>query len=162
MKLCLDRMASDAESTLGRLFLVDVDGETRHPLCWTCEDEYRETKVMHETRILHGSYRLGLKPLGSSRFDAGYARRFGMLHRGMIELRDVPGFTGVLIHIGNTERDTSGCILIGNAWGRDARGHYQVLQSEAAYRRIYPLIAEALLAGEEVMLAIRDHDRSAT
>jgi hypothetical protein len=161
MKLCLDRTASDAESTLGRLFLIDVDGETRHPLCWTCEDEHRETKVMHETRIPRGNYRLGLKPLGSSRFDAAYTRRFGALHRGMIEILNVPGFTGVLIHIGNTERDTSGCILLGNAWGRDVRGHYQVLQSEAAYRRIYPLVAEALLAGEEVTLAIRDLDRSA-
>ncbi|MDP1628872.1 MAG: DUF5675 family protein [Parvibaculum sp.] len=172
MHLRLDRTASDAQSTLGKLYLRDIEGapgegETWRFLCWTCEDEHRDEKVMHETRIPvppeapphRGVYRLALKPKGSSRFDAGYTKRFGEMHAGMIELRDVPGFTGVLIHIGNTERDTSGCILLGTQWGHDERGHYKVVSSEAAYRRVYPILRDALKAGETVTLGIRDLDR---
>lgn len=32
----------------------------------------------------------------------------------LVRLHDVPGRSGILVHIGNTLRDTSGCILVGH------------------------------------------------
>lgn len=152
MRLVLSRFASDAQSTLGRLSI-----DTGVFSCFTLEDEARAVKLMHETRIPKGTYRLRLKPLGSSRFDDGYLKRFGVgFHRGMIELMDVPGFTGVLIHIGNFESDTSGCILVGMGHVLDARGYHSVTQSAEAYRRLYPLLRDALLAGDDVTIEIRE------
>ena len=80
----------------------------------------------------------------------------------MIELMDVPGFQGVLIHIGNFESDTSGCILIGAGAGKDARGFHCVTQSVEAYRRLYPLTRDVLRGGHEtVSIEIRDLDKQA-
>lgn len=158
MKLILERIASDEESTLGKLYLEDVDGGGRAFLCYVCEDEFRKEKVPGETRIPAGKYSLVLKPIGDSRFDAPYIQKFGRaFHKGMIKLLDVPGFSEILIHIGNTEGDTAGCLLVGNGWARDGRGHYMVTQSAATYRRIYPMLAEAI-ACEIVTLAIADLD----
>ncbi|MFN4229856.1 DUF5675 family protein [Parvibaculum sp.] len=158
MKLILERIASDVESTLGKLYLEDVDGNGRAFLCYVCEDEFRKEKVPGETRIPAGKYRLVLKRIGDSRFDAPYIQKFGRaFHKGMIQLLDVPGFAEILIHVGNTEGDTAGCLLIGNGWARDGQGHYMVTQSASAYRRIYPMIAEAIPC-EIVTLAIADLD----
>jgi hypothetical protein len=33
--------------------------------------------------------------------------------RLLLRLMDVPGFDGILIHRGNTEDDSSGCIIVG-------------------------------------------------
>jgi hypothetical protein len=154
MDLRLERVRSDNASTLGRLM------NDAQFLCHTLEDEYREgPKVPGHTRIPAGTYRLRLKALHESRLDADYIRRFGAFHRGMIELEDVPGFAGILIHIGNYDADTDGCILVGLEEGRDERGHYSVLRSEAAYRQIYPPIANALANGESSTIQIVDHDR---
>lgn len=162
MKLILERIASDEESTLGKLSLEDADGGGRAFLAYVCEDEHRDEKVPGETRIPSSAgrapYRLALKRIGDSRFDARYTQKFGRaFHKGMIQLLDVPGFSEILIHTGNTEGDTAGCLLAGTGWARDGRGHYMVTNSVAAYRRLYPLIAEAI-ASEIVTLEIRDLD----
>src|SRR5260221_7039770 len=103
MDWILERMKSNANATLGALLL---DGRCE---CFTCEDEYREVKVPGETRIPAGRYRLKLRALGESpHFDPVMTAKFGADYFGMVEVCDVPGFTGVLIHIGNTSADTRG------------------------------------------------------
>jgi len=156
MKLILRRRHNDGAATIGALF---IDGEW---VCDTLEDQYQPVKKAGETRIHPGNYTLELKPVGTSRFDKSAKRNLGKYHKGMIRLVGVLGFTEVLIHTGNTEKDTAGCILVGLGEGLDANGHHTVINSWTAYRKIYPPIAEAILAGERVTIEIIDGDREGT
>jgi len=150
MELDIWRYSSDDESTIG--LLLQRTG-TRELLCWTCEDPHQAVKVWGQTRIPAGRYRVTFRHDGH--MAQRYAERFPG-HRGMLWLRDVPGFEYVYFHIGNDEDDTAGCIL----WGEDrSESRRSIQQSEAAYRRVYPLLADALEAGDEVWVTIVDLDR---
>ncbi len=41
----------------------------------------------------------------------------GPKFKNVWEITDVPGHTAILIHAGNTIKDTSGCVLVGNTYG---------------------------------------------
>ena len=152
MKLRLERFTSGPDSTLGNLFIDDSFA------CFTCEDEYRAEKVRGKTRIPAGTYQLKLRNIGESRFDQGYRQRFGDMHKGMIELVDVPNFTDILYHIGNKHTDTAGCILPGTIAKSSPYGGGSVQSSTVAYRQTYPLIVAPLLVGESVPIEIIDRD----
>lgn len=49
-------------------------------------------------------------PLGSYPITLGYSPRF---RRTLPFIGNVPGYTGVRIHSGNTPDDTEGCVLVG-------------------------------------------------
>ena len=70
------------------------------------------------------------------------------MHKGMLWVRDVPGFEYILIHTGNTDEHTAGCLLVGNS--SDIKGF--IGSSVNAYKNIYPAIAQALEDGEEVTI----------
>lgn len=103
--------------TIGKLY---VDGEY---LCDTLEDKDRglrqsmlkgeiiRLKIPNETAIPSGTYKV--------RLDT-YSPRFGAMpfyqqtcNGKLPRLVDVPGYDGVLIHVGATAANTSGCILVG-------------------------------------------------
>ena len=70
-------------------------------------------------------------------------------------LRRVPGFKFVLIHTGNTEKHSEGCILIGDlAQSNVADGSGSIGSSRQAYRRFYPPVVDAIERGEEVTIEI--------
>lgn len=105
MKLKLIRRFFAETYTIGTLFIDGVK------FCDTLEDKNRdenrngkfdgkEVKVMHETAIPFGTYEVVVNK----------SPRFG---RELPRLLAVPHFEGVLIHRGNTDKDTSGCILVG-------------------------------------------------
>lgn len=135
MKLTLIRYSSQAEDTLGLLFIEEKFA------CYTLEDEYRTTKVYGETRIPAGSYSITLRREGG--FHDRYASRFPDIHQGMLHLQDVPGFEHILIHCGNRGDDTAGCILVGDTAQQNITEEGFIGNSTAAYRRIYPQIAAA-------------------
>lgn len=81
-------------STMGKMF---VDGVF---FAFTLEDKVREIKVWGETAIPTGTYSVFVR----------YSNRF---KKELVAIKDVPNFDGVLIHGGNTDKDTHGCILIG-------------------------------------------------
>ena len=119
------------------------------------EDEHRVAKVRGETRIPAGRYQIELRTTGG--MHSRYLTRFGSSwHRGMLWLRNVPGFSFIYIHIGNTDDDTEGCIVVGE--GRDEVSR-SVRQSTNAYRQLYPRIASAI-AREGVWITVRDLDRA--
>ena len=113
MTLRVIREPSLEAATHGSLY---IDG---HWACWTLEDVLRAEKVPHQTAIPPGCYSVTITP--SQRFQ-----------RDLPLLMDVPGFSGVRIHPGNTHEDTSGCLLV----GKD-RQPGRVLQSRVAFAALF-------------------------
>lgn len=151
MKITLQRYSRTEHDTLGMLL---IDGEFQ---CYTLEDEKRTKKVKGETRIPAGTYRITLRREGG--FHGRYSKRFGSnFHKGMLWLRDVPGFEWILVHVGNTDKDTAGCILVGTTANNNRTERAFIGKSVAAYKRIYPMIADALTRGEEVKIQVRDEE----
>ncbi len=146
MKLEVLRFSSQKRDTLGLLFDI-TDG--RRFLCFTLEDEDRDEKVMHETRIPAGTYKLRLKKWGG--YNTRYAKRFEDIHKGMIEVLDVPNFKHILMHCGNDSHDTSVCLLLGNSQTENMVSDGFVGSSMMAYQRVYPLIAQGIQEGESTI-----------
>ena len=148
------RFSSQGSSTLGILFDAT---HGRRFLAFTLEDAYREQKLKHETRIPKGRYQVKLRKEGG--FNKQYIGKFGTeFHRGMLHVQDVPNFSYILIHCGNTKEDTSGCLLVGDQSHENVTRDGFIGSSVTAYRRIYPMIAESLSNGGTVQITYIDHD----
>lgn len=154
MKLEVLRFSSQKDSTTGLLF--DVTNGDRKIMAYTLEDEHRDVKVMHETRIPAGTYDITLRTVGG--FHAKYSKRFGEMHKGMLWVRNVPNFEYILIHAGNDDDDTSGCLLVGDTQTQNVTSDGFVGSSVNAYKRIYKPIAEAIECGDEVTITYIDFD----
>ena len=100
MKIKLERIFRGETYTIGHLYIDDVY------FCDTVEDAVREIKpdgegkIFGQTAIPHGTYKVILSM--SAKFK-----------RILPSILDVPHFTGIRIHSGNTAKDSHGCILVG-------------------------------------------------
>jgi hypothetical protein len=155
MELEVLRFSSQSDSTSGLLF--DITNGKREFLCYTLEDEHRDEKVMGETRVPAGTYAITLRKTGG--FNSRYSKKYGDMHKGMLWVRNVPGFEYILIHTGNTDEHTAGCLLLGDSqqvnFG-DSNGF--VGSSVNAYKRVYPRIAEKLHNDFDVTIKYTDFD----
>tara|TARA_R110002012_G_scaffold100097_2_gene238624 strand:+ start:295 stop:771 length:477 start_codon:yes stop_codon:yes gene_type:complete len=142
MRLELYRFSSQNESTIGILYLVNNETNQKDFLCFTLEDEKRSVKVYGETRIPKGTYQIEYRKEGG--YHNKYKKRFPSIHRGMLEIRDVPNFTHILLHCGNTDDDTDGCLLVGNVVSQNITKDGFLGQSTDCYKRIYPILADIL------------------
>jgi len=141
MQLTLKRVRQGKNSTLSELYR---DGIFQ---CYVLEDSIRDSKIKGQTCIPIGSYRLGLNYWGG--MNTAYKRRFPDIHQGMIEIKDIPNFSTVYIHIGNTHADTSGCLLLGTYFHKSTDGNdYEVYQSTQAYQELYSTVIEKVKKGE--------------
>lgn len=149
MQIRVNRFGYGADSTIGRLYVDDL------PLFYTLEDEVRDgPKVPGETAIPDG-YIYDVTPRTTGSMTQRYAERFPDLHQGMAWLRDVPGFSYVYIHIGNTYDDTEGCVLVGYSYNEND-GEFTVSSSTDAYRALYEMIADAWAREERVTLEVHN------
>ena len=147
MNLILRRRPSGYKCTIGELY-----GNDGLLVCYTLEDVVRDVegqpvmawKVPGETAIPQGRYRITLT----------MSRRF---QKVLPLVNMVEGFEGVRIHPGNKPEDTEGCILPGMSVTPDENS---VLESRHAFGKVYKLIDDALMKGEDVFLEIRNHDRA--
>ena len=110
--------------TAGRMYIDDVY------FCYTLEDTVRQgAKVYGKTAIPNGTYNLIIN----------YSNRFA---RDLPLLQNVPNFTGVRIHAGNTSKDTEGCILLGKTYaGKDFIG-----SSRSAFNDFFTKLKQAKTA----------------
>lgn len=96
MKITVKRTFKGTEYTIGKLY---IDGAY---FCDTLEDTVRPAnkKIAGKTAIPAGNYKV----------IKSYSPRFKKI---LPEILNVPNFTGVRIHAGNTAKDTDGCVLLG-------------------------------------------------
>ena len=154
MKLKVLRFSSQEDSTSGLLFL-EKDNKLEF-LCYTLEDEYRDTKKYAETRIPAGKYNITLREEGG--YHAKYSKRFSDIHKGMLWVRHVPNFEYILIHCGNTDEQTAGCLLLGDSQQNNIITKDGFIGSSTqAYKRVYPIIAEELDRGNSVTIEYINH-----
>lgn len=152
MKLYLKRIAKKSTYTIGKLY---IDGKYE---CDTIEDrdrglnssmteeEIAKIKVKSETAIPTGTYGITLNVV-SPKFSTykQYKKIDGKLPR----LIGVKGFSGVLIHIGNSAKSSAGCILVGKNLEVG-----KVLKSTETFYALYNKLDAANKRGEKITLTI--------
>ena len=142
------RLSTQSKTTIGAFYM---NGQFQ---CYTIEDTRNFIKIPGDTRIPSGIYVVKLRTEGS--IHPRYKTRFPDMHAGMLWVVGVPGFQWIYIHIGNDEDDTEGCILVGDTPNNNVISSGHVSQSKSAYKRIYPVIADAIQSGEPVTISIKD------
>lgn len=154
LELLLDRKYKNETYTIGNLY---VDGEW---FCNTLEDkdrglsqtmpleEINKIKVYGETAIPTGHYEVRMD-IVSPKYNGvkWYKDNFG---GRMPRLESVKGFSGILIHSGNTALDSNGCILVGM---NKAKG--KVLDSRATFQKLWNMLEKARKAGKTIYLTVQ-------
>lgn len=154
MELIVDRKWKKQSYTISNL---TIDGKW---FCNVLEDadrglddsmsiaKIRELKKPSITAIPKGTYEITLDVI-SPRFctNAFYKQVCdGKLPR----LLNVKGFEGILIHAGNTDKDSAGCLLVGMNLEKG-----KVLKSQETFRKLYKVLNEAKLRGEDIQITIK-------
>lgn len=140
MELLLKRIAKKQNYTVGDLYidgkwfsntLEDKDrGLTQN----MTEEEISKIKVYGSTAIPTGKYKIDMNTVSPKFKNRPWAKQWnGKLPR----LKSVPGYEGVLIHVGNTQKDTLGCILVGE---NKIKG--QVINSTTTFNKLMKLLTK--------------------
>lgn len=141
MELKLKRYIFTDKSTISDLL---IDG---HYFCKVLEDvdrgldstmsleEIKKIKVWGATAIPKGRYEVVLS----------YSNKFKQF---LPEVLNVPGYSGIRIHVGNTPNHTEGCLLPGNWFYED-----QVINSKATFGTLFPII-QSRAKKEKIFLTV--------
>ena len=153
MELRLKRIAKKNGYTIGRLY---IDGEY---FCDTLEDADRgldsnmsldvlkKKKLAHITAIPTGRYQITMNVISPKLSRSNFYKQYG---GGRVpRLLNVPAYEGILIHCGNTAKDTDGCILV----GRNTKVG-MVLDSKITYSNLYPILEAASKRKERIFIKI--------
>lgn len=136
MELTLNRIFLGSSATIGELLVND-----KH-LCDTLEDRVRPEgeKVYGKTAIPEGAYEMVLS----------YSPRFKKI---LPEILNVPNFTGIRIHCGNSSANSSGCILVGT-W--DGEKEDWIGNSRIAFNELMSLLQKAADNKEKITITINN------
>ena len=136
MKLELKRFEYGNNYTIGRLY---VDGVYQ---CFVLEDVVRPVgvKVKEETAIPKGTYKVIID----------FSNHF---QKNMPHILDVPMFAGIRIHSGNTDKDTEGCLLVGETWV----GGDNISGSKIAFGKLYHKMLGSIVSCEDISITIMDN-----
>ena len=154
MELKLKRIAKKNGYTIGKL---SINGKY---FCDTLEDSDRgldssmsldvlkHKKLAHITAIPTGRYQVTMNVISPRLSKSKFYKQYG---GGRVpRLLNVPAFEGILIHCGNTAKDTDGCILVGK---NTQVG--MVLESKNTYSKLYPLLEAPSKRGEKIFITIK-------
>lgn len=152
MNITIKRIFKGDKYAIGKLYVNGIYE------CDTLEDtdrgltkdsplsEIQSKKVYGETAIPTGTYKIDMNTVSPKFKDRSWAKFCG---GKLPRLIDVPGYSGVLIHVGNKPADTLGCILVG-----DNKIKGQVINSTSTFQELYSLMLKAKVAGEEITVTI--------
>ena len=142
MELLLTRNWKKADYTIGRLF---VNGTF---FCNTLEPPVKPTKQHPKGCIPLGRYEVSMNII-SPKYSKKSAYKWcgGRLPR----LQGVQGFDGILIHAGNSVKDTAGCILVGE--NKVAGG---LVDSQKCLKPLWALLEVAYKQREDIYIQITD------
>lgn len=153
MELTLKRKFKGPKYTIGSLFIngkyfcdtiEDIDRKLNDSMT---EEEIKRIKVYGETAIPYGTYKIDMNTISSKFKDRSWARPYsGKLPR----LLNVKGFEGVLIHVGNTQHDSLGCLICG-----ENKQVGRVINSTATFNKLMNILLKAKLKGEEIEIVIK-------
>ena len=155
MKLEVKRLGDNGDTTIGAFY---INGILK---CFTIEDqEQKGVKQRGETRVPNGTYDIKLRDEGG--YTQKYAKKYPGMHKGMLCIHNKPNwklenngksFQYILIHTGNTDEHTMGCLLVNDSVsGKTFTGGSSV----DAYKGLYPKVAEELLNGCDVTIEYSD------
>lgn len=153
MELIVDRKWKRQSYTISNL---TIDGKW---FCNVLEDadrglddsmslaKIKELKKPSITAIPKGTYEITLDVISPRFCTKTFYKQVcdGKLPR----LLNVKGFEGILIHAGNTDRDTDGCLLVGQ---NKVKG--QVINSQATFKELYKLLKDKHDKGEKITIKI--------
>jgi len=158
MRLILERINKQSNLTIGRLTIYLDDG-TKIFWCDTLEDKDRgltqdmslsrikTIKIVGQTAIPTGTYTISMDVV-SPKFSS--LEPYKSIAKGKVpRLLNVPGFEGIVIHIGNWPNDTTGCILVGTATNNS------VLNSTDTWKKLYTFLKVARLKNETIIIEIK-------
>lgn len=153
MELVVDRKWKKQNYTISNL---TIDGKW---FCNVLEDKdrnldssmsiakIRELKKPSITAIPRGTYNITLD-IDSPKF--GSKLFYKQVCNGKLpRLLNVKGFEGILIHAGNTDKDTAGCLLVGV---NKVKG--QVINSRETFKELYKLLKDKHDKGEKITIKI--------
>lgn len=155
MELVVDRKWKKETYTIGNLY---VDGKK---FCNTLEDKDRglkstsplslikKVKVKAETAIPTGTYEVAMNII-SPKYSLKPWYVTNCHGARMPRIQNIPGYSGVLVHPGNSNRDTEGCLLVGknNVVG-------MVTDSKATFLKLYNQMYAAYKKGEKIIITFK-------
>ena len=144
MELNLKRIARRETYTIGHLY---IDGLY---FCDTIEDKDRGLRQTMTEAVIRAAKRKGVTAIPAGRYRVTldvkspkfsmkkYEKLYGFCDGYLPRLINVKGFDGVLIHVGNTAKDTEGCLLV----GRNTKVG-KVLESRVTFVKLYERLKRA-------------------
>lgn len=147
--LTILRYLDDGETTLGLIFLRNKF------FAYTLEDAHQDVKIQKKTRIPSGIYPLDFYKTESD-LTKKYRKTYGDWFDFHLEIKNIPNFQNVYIHVGNTHENTDGCILIAD--GVSAGTSKSLQYSRNAFERFYKTVSALLKSNEPVTIQILNED----
>lgn len=143
MEILVKREYKKKDYTIGKMY---INGEY---FCDTLEDTDRGlTQIMTLSEIKEvKEYGCTAIPTGRYPIAYTYSQRF---KKHLPLLLNVPAFTGIRIHSGNTHKDTEGCILLG-----ENKAVGKVLNSRKTMDEFLRILKPAIEACEDIWIEIK-------
>lgn len=153
MELMIDRKYKKQSYTISNLYInnkwfsnimEDTDRGLKDSMSL---EQIKSLKKYGITAIPSGTYEVTLD-IFSAKF--GQQSFYKEVCKGKLpRLLNVKGFEGILIHCGNTEKDTSGCLIVGMNLEKG-----KVLNSRETFKKLYALLKESKDKGEKITIKI--------